>query len=217
MPPRRGTRQGRTAGTCQAIPAAPWISTRRTRRLSSTPPSLLLWFACEDNDLCSRVPRRREGLRFARVPASRLGRISGLTGHICLVHWPAASDDLPGRHLVTEAEDGDRGRRQRSTTTPIARPARTSVIQCASNTIPVAATSPPTTTRAAPILEMPGDGGGDRADVHGIAGGKGIVGFARARNAMAAAMDHASIRPFLGDQPLQKMCRTAVATTLSTR
>jgi hypothetical protein len=41
--------------------------------------------------------------------------------------------------------------------------------------------------------------------MHGMAGGKRIVGFARTRNAMAAAMDHAPIRPFLVDQPFQKM------------
>jgi hypothetical protein len=41
--------------------------------------------------------------------------------------------------------------------------------------------------------------------MHGMAGRKGIVGFARAWNAMTAAMDHAPIRPLLIDQPLQQM------------
>ena len=55
------------------------------------------------------------------------------------------------------------------------------------------------------LWRCPGDGGGDRADMHGVAGRKGVIGPARAWNAMTAAMDHLPIRPLLVDQPLQKM------------
>ena len=41
--------------------------------------------------------------------------------------------------------------------------------------------------------------------MHGVAGRKGVVGLARAWNAMTAAMDHLPIRPLLVDHPLQKM------------
>jgi hypothetical protein len=53
--------------------------------------------------------------------------------------------------------------------------------------------------------KCPGSGRCDCPDMHGMAGGKGVVGLARARNAMSAPMDHASIRPFLVDQPFQNM------------
>ena len=129
----------------------------------------------------------------------------------CLVHWPAGSDDLPGRHLLTEAEDNaprqrpSRGRREHPSANAPAR--RSGLRQQARRA----------TTRAAPISEM-SRRRLMRSRRHAWHGRReGIIGFARARNAMAAPMDHAPIRPFLGDQPLQKMCRTAVATTLSTR
>ena len=100
----------------------------------------------------------------------------------------------------------DSGRRHRSTRAPMARPASTSVVQCASKTIRVAAMRPPSAHASGADFRIdPGDGGRDRADMHGMARRKRIVGFARTGNAMAAAMDHAPIRPFLVDQPLQKM------------
>ena len=100
----------------------------------------------------------------------------------------------------------DSGRRHRSTRAPMARPASTSVVQCASRTIRVAAMRPPKSPGDRRGLRIgPRDRRRDRAHVHGMARRKGIVGLARAGNATAAPMDHAPIRPFLVDQPLQQM------------
>jgi len=51
----------------------------------------------------------------------------------------------------------------------------------------------------------PGDGGSDRAYMHGMPRRKSIVGLARTRYAPSRPMNHASIRPFLVDEPLQQM------------
>ena len=76
---------------------------------------------------------------------------------------------LPGRlERPARLAPADSGRRQRSTTTPIARPARTSVIQCASKTIRVAADDHASGADFGDARRRRSD----RADMHGMAGGK---------------------------------------------
>ena len=84
------------------------------------------------------------------------------------------------------------------------RPARTSVHPVRQERDPRCVDGHRHRRRPAPTLVMPRRRRSDRADTHGAARRKGVIGLARAWNAMTAAMI-LPIRPLLVDHPLQRI------------
>ena len=91
------------------------------------------------------------------------------------------------------------------TPTPIASRAKTSVVQCASKTIRVAATSPPIVQTKGAARGAAPEIADAMADMHRVPRRKGVVRSAGARNAMPSTMDLQAVQALLRNQMFQEM------------